>query len=80
MTLDQTSETKTDKSGAKVTTKRTVQTFYAKGAQQTSTPWGVTLKPVPRKKIIEQTKKTDSQQNDKPPKAEAKANRPKVRA
>ena len=79
MTLEQTSETKADKSGAKVTTKRTVKTFYAKGAQETSTPWGVTLKPVPRKKILEQTKKTDSKPNDKPPKVGAKPNTSEVR-
>ena len=66
MTLEQTSETKTDKSGAKVTTKRTVKTFFAKGAQETTTPWGVTLKPVPRKKIVEEIIKNDSKPNERP--------------
>ena len=81
MTLEQsTSETKTDKSGAKVTTKRTVKTYFAKGAKETSTPWGVTLKPVPRKSVFEEIKKTEPKSNAKPPKPEIKSNTSKVRS
>ena len=81
MTLEQSSsETKTDKSGAKVTTKRTVKTFYAKGAKETSTPWGVTLKPVPRKSVFEEIKKTEPKSNDKPPKPQTKPTTSKVRS
>ena len=81
MTLEQSSsETKTDKSGAKVTTKRTVKTFFAKGAKETSTPWGVTLKPVPRKSVFEEIKKTESKSNDKPPKPQTKPETSKVRS
>ena len=81
MTLEQSSsETKTDKSGAKVTTKRTVKTFFAKGAKETSTPWGVTLKPVPRKSVFEEIKKSEPKSNDPPPKPQIKANTSKVRS
>ena len=81
MTLEQSSsETKTDKSGAKVTTKRTVKTYFAKGAKETSTPWGVTLKPVPRKSVFEEIKKTEQKSNDKPHKPQIKPNTSKVRS
>ena len=81
MTLEQSSsETKTDKSGAKVTTKRTVKTFFAKGAKETFTPWGVTLKPVPRKSVIEEIKKTEEKSKDKPSKPQIKPNTSKVRS
>ena len=80
MTLEQSSETKIDKSGAKVTTKRTVKTFFAKGAKETSTPWGVTLKPVPRKSVFEEIKKTEEKPKDKPPKPQTKPNTSKVRS
>ena len=70
MTLEQSSETKTGSTGTeKVTTKRTVRSFYAKGAKETTTPWGVTLKPVPRKKVVEETtKKSDIKPTALPPK------------
>ena len=53
-------EVKTQRSGAKIFTKRTVKTFAPRG-QEKSTPWGVTLKPVPRKSISEEITKIDSE-------------------
>ena len=54
MTLEQSSKSEiTAKSGSKISTKRTVKTFIPKSTV-TSTPWGVSLKPVPRKKVVEE--------------------------
>ena len=53
MTLEQSTSEKTDLSGSRITTKRTIRTYIPKGAQEKSTPWGVTLKPVARKSIAE---------------------------
>ena len=62
MTLEQSSVSEiTDKSGTKITTKRTVKTFLPKGSYEKNTPWGVTLKPVPRKSVIEETLKSGSE-------------------
>lgn len=60
MTLEQSSKSEiTDKSGSKITTKRTVKTFIPRSSV-TSTPWGVSLKPVPRKSIVEEITKTEN--------------------
>ena len=83
MTLEKSSKSEmTDKSGTKITTKRTVRTSFTRGSQNTSTPWGVTLKPVPRKSVTEETKIKKSEENSTksepkvtPPKPESK--RPK---
>ena len=56
MTLEQTTSEKSDLNGSRITTKRTIRTFIPKGAQEKNTPWGVTLKPVPRKSIVESSK------------------------
>ena len=62
MTLEQSSVSEiTDKSGSKITTKRTVKTLPPKGSYEKNTPWGVTLKPVPRKSILEETLKSGSE-------------------
>ncbi len=53
MTLEQTTSEKSDLKGSRITTKRTIKTFIPKGAQEKTTPWGVTLKPVPRKSTVE---------------------------
>ena len=87
MTLEQSSKSEiTDKSGSKITTKRTVKTFIPKSTV-VSTPWGVKLKPVPRKSVVEEITKTDSEKANPtsaktyiPPKPESKIKaKPKVR-
>ena len=64
MTLEQSSTTSssetTDKNGTKITTKRTVKTYIPRGSLEKNTPWGVTLKPVPRKSVIEEKNKSES--------------------
>lgn len=50
----------TQSSGAKIIKKRTIKTLAPRGHEKT-TPWGVTLKPVPRKSISEEIIKTDSE-------------------
>ena len=42
-------------SGGRVVTKRTVRTVAGSGPA-TATPWGVSLKPVPKKVVTEETK------------------------
>ena len=87
MTLEQSSKSEiTAKSGSKISTKRTVKTFIPKSTV-TSTPWGVSLKPVPRKKVVEEITKTESKTVNPtsaktyiPPKPESKVKtKPKVR-
>ena len=77
MTLEKSSksEMNDDKSGTKITTKRTVKTFLPRGSQSTSTPWGVTLKPVPRKSVTEEIEVKKSEKNVS--KTETKATPPK---
>lgn len=84
MTLEKSSMSEiNEKEGIKITKKRTVKTFIPRGSQSTSTPWGVTLKPVPRKSVTEETVVKKSEKNVSktetkatPPKPESK--RPKV--
>ena len=56
MTLEQSTSEKSDLKGSRITTQRTIRTFIPKGAQEKATPWGVTLKPVPRKTVVESSK------------------------
>ena len=79
MTLEQTTSEKSDLRGSRITTKRTIRTFIPKGAQEKNTPWGVTLKPVPRKSIAEssnidsETKTKSTSQKSALPKPAAKS-------
>ena len=60
MTLEQSSCSEIiDKSGSKITTKRTIKT-YVPQTKATGAPWGVSLKPVPRKSIVEETTKSNN--------------------
>ena len=61
MTLEQSTSESSDKKESRITTTRTIRTFLPKGVQEKSTPWGVTLKPVPRKSIVDDSSKLDSQ-------------------
>ena len=56
MTLEQSTSEKSDLKGPRITSQRTIRTFIPKGAQEKSSPWGVTLKPVPRKAVVESSK------------------------
>ena len=56
MTLEQSTSEKSDLKGSRITTQRTIRTFIPKGAQEKASPWGVTLKPVPRKSVVESSK------------------------
>ena len=80
MTLESKSEI-VDKSGGKITTtKRSVRTYIPRGSQNTSTPWGVTLKPVPRKTVTEEVAAVEkSKGKSNPPSTNTKAdlNKPK---
>ena len=58
-------EVKTQSSGAKVIKKRIVKTLAPRGHEK-STPWGVTLKPVPRKAVSEETVKTETEKKKVP--------------
>ena len=62
-------------SGGRIMTRRTVRTVAGAGPSK-DTPWGVSLKPVPRKVVTEvvteQLDKTDS----KPPKSKTTSARP----
>ena len=79
MTLEQTTSEKSDLRGSRITTKRIIRTFIPKGAQEKNTPWGVTLKPVPRKSIAEssnidsETKTKSTSQKSALPKPAAKS-------
>ena len=53
-------EVQTQSSGAKVIKKRIVKTLAPRGHEK-NTPWGVTLKPVPRKTVSVETEKTESE-------------------
>ena len=57
-------EVKMEVSGAKILTKKTVRTLAPKGHEK-ATPWGVTLKPVPRRTVSEETTKIEKSKSSK---------------